>query len=53
MKTFRVISGFLTVKSVGPDTNEQHSSFRASAEHISQSRSDLSEIYHEKKFEKI
>ena len=49
----RVISGFLTVKSVGPDTNEQHSSFRASAEHISHRRSDLSENYDEKKFQKI
>ena len=44
---------FLTVKSVGPDTNEQHSSFRASAEHISHSRSDLSKIYDEKKFQRI
>ena len=44
---------FLTVKSVGPETNEQHSSFRASAEHISHSRSDLSENYFgEKKFPK-
>ena len=49
----RVISGFLTVKSVGPDTNEQHSSFRASAEHISHSRSDLSENYDEKNFRKF
>ena len=44
---------FLTVKSVGPDTNEQHSSFRASAEHISHSRSDLSKNCDEKKFQKI
>ena len=45
---------FLTVKSVGPETKEQHSSFRASAEHISHSRSDLSENYFdEKKFEKF
>ena len=53
MKTHRVISGFLTVKSVGPDTNEQHSSFRASAEHINHSRSDLSKNYDEKNFKKF
>ena len=40
---------FLTVKSVGPETNEQHSSFRSSAEHISHSRSDLSENYFDEK----
>ena len=32
----------LTVKRVGPERNEQHSSLRASAEHMSQSRSDCS-----------
>ena len=42
---------FLTVKRVGPETNEQHSSFLASAEHINHRRSDLSRIQiDEKKF---